>query len=30
VDALQVGLGKMIDVAVLVTGDGDLGGRFVP
>ncbi len=26
VDALQVGLGKMIDVAVLVTGDGD----FVP
>jgi len=26
VDALQVGLGRMIDVAVLVTGDGD----FVP
>lgn len=26
VDALQVGLGEMIDVAVLVTGDGD----FVP
>src|SRR2546429_8107224 len=26
VDALQVGLGQMIDVAVLVTGDGD----FVP
>jgi uncharacterized LabA/DUF88 family protein len=24
VDALQVGLGRMIDVAVLVTGDGDL------
>ena len=26
VDALQIGLGRMIDVAVLVTGDGD----FVP
>src|SRR5258708_12117031 len=26
VDALEVGLGRMIDVAVLVTGDGD----FVP